>query len=249
MGQVLLVRSAGWHRKLERQVVGLRLLSRSRAFSGRIRLVPRDDLVELGSRGYGFWVVPHRLLGPESICYLAGVGEDITFDLALIARFGCSVHAFDPVPVAALYASVAGRHEPRFKFHPVGLWSSDATLPLYTPAVDGHVSHSVTDLHATSKAFDAQFRSVRSLMSEFGHDRLDLLKISAEGAEYEILRGIADDDLDIRVVCVEFAQPAPRGSPEAACERMASGGYDLVDARVTPWTWKVTFVRRDGNDV
>jgi len=222
---------------------GIRLRARARRFLRDAEIHPRDDLVELGSRGYGFWVVPARLLGPESRCYLAGVGEDITFDLALIARFGCTVHAFDPVPAARAYAEAAARHEPRFVFHPVGLWSSDTTLPLHAPAVEGHVSHSVTDLHGTRKVADAPVRSVASLMRELGDERLDLLKISAEGAEYEILDGVAADDVDVRIICVEFAQPAPRGRAERAYGELRARGYDLVDAHVTAWTWKATFVR------
>ncbi len=238
------VKRAEFARNLERQLLGLRLWAHARAFSRSIKVLPRSDLVELGSRGYGFWVVPATLLGPDSHCYLAGVGEDITFDLALIARFGCTAHAFDPVPAAQHHAVVSAQYEPRFVFHPVGLWSSDATLPLHAPAVEGHVSHSAIDLHATPKLFDAQFRSVASLMQELGHDRLDLLKVSAEGSEYEILRGMAAANVRPRVVCVEFAQPAPRGRPAGECELMRRRGYDLVHATVTPWTLKVTFVSR-----
>src|SRR5581483_9438634 len=215
-------------RAVAHAATGVRLRARARRFLRDAEIHPRDDLVELGSRGYGFWVVPAGLLGPDSRCYLAGVGEDITFDVALIARFGCTVHAFDPVPAARAYAEAAARHEPRFVFHPVGLWSSDTTLPLHAPAVEGHVSHSVTDLHGTRK---------------LGDERLDLLKISAEGAEYEILDGVAADDVDVRIICVEFAQPAPRGRAERAYGELRARGYDLVDAHVTAWTWKATFVR------
>ena len=235
-------------RAVAHAATGVRLRARARRFLRDAEIHPRDDLVELGSRGYGFWVVPAGLLGPDSRCYLAGVGEDITFDVALIARFGCTVHAFDPVPAARAYAEAAARHEPRFVFHPVGLWSSDTTLPLHAPAIEGHISHSVTDLHGTRKVADAPVRSVASLMRELGDERLDLLKISAEGAEYEILAGLAEDDVDVRIICVEFAQPAPRGRPEQAYEGLRARGYHLVEARVRPWTWKLTFVR-DGTDV
>src|SRR5215217_3108537 len=50
----------------------------------------RDDLRRLGSR-YGGWTIPTSLLSSDSICYSAGVGEDVTFDLALIERLGCDV--------------------------------------------------------------------------------------------------------------------------------------------------------------
>jgi FkbM family methyltransferase len=230
-----------WRRRLEHKAAGLRQVVRSRAFRRRVAIRPRDDLIALGS-GYGFWVVPETLLGTDSCCYLAGIGRDITFDLALIARFGCVVHAFDPVPEAQEYARGATRHEPRFVLHPLGLWSSDTVLPLHRPAVDGHISHSATDLHGTARAFDAQFRSVDSLMRELGHDAIDLLKVSAEGSEYEVLRDVVGKRLAPRVICVEFAQPAPAGAPEAMLEHLQTHAYHLVDASITPWSWRVTFV-------
>jgi len=229
-----------------RQLTTLRLAGRARAFSRTFEVRPRDDLIRLGS-SYGFWVVPDTLLGPGSTCYLAGIGEDITFDLALIARYGCQVHALDPVRAAQEFAAAAARHQPRFVLHRAGLWSSDTTLPLHAPAVTGHISHSATDMHGTQKAFDARFRSVRSLMEELGHDRLDLLKISAEGSEYEILRSVLDDGVDPSIVCVEFAQPAPPEQADDAMRRMAGRGYDVVDASVRPSTWRLTFVRRGTN--
>jgi FkbM family methyltransferase len=234
----------GWRLRITRQLQVLRQLRRRRAFLKHVRLQPRSDLVELGSVGYGFWVVPESLIDTESRCYLIGVGEDISFDLALIARFGCAVHAFDPTPASARHVAVAARHEPRLAFHPVGVWSSDTTLPFHSPASDDWVSHSATNLHGTLVAFEAEVRSVSSLMREFGHAKLDLLKISAEGAEYEILRGVVEDDVDVRVICVEFAQPGPDGLAEEAYDALSRRGYDLVSALVRPWGWKVTFVRR-----
>ena len=229
----------------QRQATVLVLLARSRAFRKQMRVVERDDLVRLGSAGYGFWVVPERLLHERSVCYLGGVGEDITFDLALIARFGCSVQAFDPVPRSQAFAEVAAAHEPRFTFHPVGLWSSDTTLPFHNPSHEGYISYSATNIHDTGVAFEAPVRSVRSLMQELGDDHLDLLKVSAEGSEYEILRGVLEDGVRPTIIAVEFAQPAPAGKGRAATWQLERAGYDLVDASVSPWNWKLTFVHRD----
>jgi FkbM family methyltransferase len=229
----------------QKTATALTLIARSRAFRKRMRIVERDDLVHLGSRGYGFWVVPARLLDERSVCYLAGVGEDITFDLALIARFGCEVHAFDPVPRSGEFALEAAAHEPRFHFHPYGLWSSDTTLSFHSPSHEGFISHSATNIHDTGVAFEATVRSLPSLMDEFGDDHVDLLKISAEGSEYEILRGVLTDGLRPSVIAVEFAQPAPAGEGDAALQSLERAGYDLVDATVSPWNWKLTFVHRD----
>ena len=61
----------------------------SRVFPRLFRATPRDDVTRLGSAGGGWWV-PRRHLSADSVCYLAGVGEDISFDLALIDAFGCA---------------------------------------------------------------------------------------------------------------------------------------------------------------
>src|SRR4249919_3185307 len=162
-----------FQRVVRKRLDSIRLFKRRRDFLDRATIQPRDDLVHLGT-SYGGWTVATGLLNPTSICYLAGIGEDITFDLHLIARFGCSVHAFDPVPRAQEYAATAAAHEPRFHLHRYGLWSRDARLPFYAPESEGHISHSATNLKATDVAFEASVRSVQSVARELHHDRIDL---------------------------------------------------------------------------
>ena len=228
--------------ELERRVTSVKLAMVARSFRQSLRIQPEPSVVMLGSPTYGFWVVPDTF-DPSSICYLAGVGEDITFDLAFIARFGSTVHAFDPVPAAQEYVRVAARHEPRFVFHPVGLWSEDAHVAFHAPAIEGHVSHSATDLHGTNVAFEADVRSVRSLMQELGHERVDLLKLSVEGAEHEIIRGTLEAGIKVPVVCLEYAQPAPPGTAESSHALMLGAGYEVVAARIRPRSWKLTYMQ------
>jgi len=191
---------------------------------------------------YGGYPVPSSLLDARSICYLAGTGEDISFDLALIERFGCDVCAFDPVPRAAAYVERAAGNEPRHHFKPVGLWSSDTTLTFHAPPQEGFVSHSATNIQGTEAAFQANVRSIASLMEEFGHEHLDLLKISAEGAEFEILDHVLASGLDVPVLCVEFAQPASLTRVLDYGRRLRQSGYALVGTG--QWRqWKLTFAR------
>jgi FkbM family methyltransferase len=187
-------------------------------------------------------VLPVSLLDKDSVCYLAGTGEDISFDLGLIARFGCKVHAMDPVPRAAEHVAVAAAHEPRLVFHPVALWSSDGELTFHAPRESGYVSQSAINLHDTVPDFTASSRSVTSLMREFGHDHIDLLKISAEGSEYEILQHVIDERIDVRVLCVEYAQPAPVERVRESIHSLADAGYTLAASSVRTWNWKITFV-------
>jgi FkbM family methyltransferase len=215
---------------------------RSAAFAARLQPTPRPDLTAVGNLGYGGYLLPVSLLGADSICYLAGTGEDISFDLGVIARFGCEVYAMDPVPRAAEHVAVAAAHEPRFHFLPVALWSKDTTLTFHAPREHGYVSQSAVNLHDTLPDFEAPARSVASLMKEMGHDRVDLLKVSAEGSEYEILEHVAGSGIDVRVLCVEYAQPAAARWAHASVESLKKAGYVLVAASVQTWNWKLTFV-------
>ena len=231
---------------VDTRLTSVRLALQARSFRRSLDVGSEPTLVSIGS-DYGFWVVPDTF-GPSSVCYLAGVGEDITFDLGLIARFGSTVHAFDPVPASSEYVSLAASHEPRFVFHPVGLWFEDAHLSFHAPAVEGHVSHSATDLHGTGVAFEADVRSVGSLMQELAHDHVDLLKLSVEGAEHEIIRGALDAGIEPSVVCVEYAQPAPRGAAEGTHGRMTRSGYRVVAASIRPRTWRMTYMHDEALD-
>jgi FkbM family methyltransferase len=223
------------------EIRSLRSYLNRRRLIRRLGLVRRADIEMLGNP-YGGYRVPSSLLDDHSVCYLVGTGEDISFDLALIERFGCEVHAFDPVPRAAAYVERAAADQPRHHFMPVGLWSVDATLSFHAPVQEGYVSHSATNLQDTEAAFEAPVRSVASVMGELGHDRLDLLKISAEGSEFEILDHILTAGIDVRVLCVEFAQPMSVERVLGCGRRLQAAGFELVGTG--EWRqWKLTFAR------
>lgn len=190
----------------------------------------------LGS-SYGGWYVPLDHLSSESVVYSGGVGEDVSFDLALIERLGCTVWAFDPTPRAIAFA--AGVTSPSFRFLPYALWSEDTVLPFFAPVENQHVSHSLVNLQSTETSIDVRCRSVSSLMSELGHDRIDLLKLDVEGAEYEVLGSLGG--VWPRVVCVELH--GPRGVSEMI-SFIRSLPYDPI--RVD--RWNVTLLARDALD-
>ena len=41
-------------------------------------------------------------------------------------------------------------------------------------------------------------------MASYGHEKIDLLKIDIEGAEYRAIRSIIKDNLDVGILCVEY---------------------------------------------
>jgi FkbM family methyltransferase len=198
-----------------------------------LRIQSRHDLVRLGS-GYGGWIVPSSVIQPDSICYCAGVGEDVSFDLALMERFGCEVHAFDPTPRAIEFVRRTVADVPGFHFHPVGIWERDEQLRFYAPSNPDHVSHSVMNLQQTDSFFEAPCRSLPSLMNELSHARIDLLKLDIEGAEQRVLAAMLTAGITVKVLCVEFDEATLEWTPErkqrvaATADALANRGYVLV---------------------
>jgi len=161
------------------------------------------ELIRLGS-DYGGYVIPANVIGPDWICYSAGLGEDITFEVELTQRYGSTVYGFDPTPKSAEHVTRATSKNARFVFRSYGLWSSDTEMRFYAPRDPGHVSHSIANLQQTERFFVARCRSVPSLMAEFGHDRLDFLKLDIEGAEYEVLESMAENGITVKLLCVDL---------------------------------------------
>jgi FkbM family methyltransferase len=232
-----LVRSA--RRRFHAFSLGMarRMLLRHRAPPAELRLQ------KIGT-AYGGWVVPTALIDADWVCYCGGVGEDITFDLGLIERFGCVIRAFDPTPRAIAFIAANAAGQPRFDFHPIGLWSEDTTLRFFAPRNPAHVSHSIVNLQRTSEFFEAPCRTVPSIMRELGDGRIDLLKIDIEGAEHEVVRSMLASGIRPTVLCLEIDQPVRVRTFWATVRRIRSAGYALVDVD----SWNLSFLRQDALD-
>ncbi len=200
------------------------------------RIVPRDDLTRIGT-DYGGWVVPITVFDAGSICYCVGCGEDISFDLGLMERFGCHVFAFDPTPRAIAHVAERAGRNPNYHFSPVGLWDEPGVLKFYAPKNPEHVSHSLLNLQKTDHYIDVRVERLRRVMADNGHERLDLLKLDVEGAEYKVIDAMLEDRLDVRVLCVEYDEcfnPLDgeyRRRIRASAAKLRRAGYALVCAR------------------
>lgn len=201
------------------------------------RVQRRPDLIHLGST-YGGWWVPSQLVQADAIVYSAGVGEDVTFDLALIERFGCNVWAMDPTPRSGKFAKSI--QDSRFHFLPYGVWSEDAELRFYAPSNPAHVSHSVLNLQRTTQFFTARCLSLRTLMQRLKHDRIDILKMDIEGAEGPVLDAMIRDGIRPLVLCVEFDAVEAPWSLRGRLRRLEREGYVVchIDDRNYTLTWQ-----------
>ncbi len=155
---------------------------------------------------YGGWALPEGVVNAGSIIYSFGIGEDVSFDLALIEATGCRVFGFDPTPKSLRWVEGNVR-EHKFVIRPWALGASDGELELWLPKNPEHVSASCRPSEATSHdSFVAECKSLESVMRELDHAKVDVLKMDIEGAEYEVLRSLANGAVLDRIghLLVEF---------------------------------------------
>ena len=144
----------------------------------------RYDLISIGNGNFA-WVIPQDLMSEKSICYCIGCGSDISFDIGVIKKFGCEVHAFDPTPASIEYCKKASVGNSKFNFHEFGVWHINDTLRFYVPFKDKQISHSLVNIQKTDSYIYVEVKKLTDIMAQLGHKSLDLIKIDIVGAEYE----------------------------------------------------------------
>ena len=191
-----------------------------------VSVVGRSDLVFLGT-DYGGWTIPSDVMDSEAVCYCYGAGEDISFDVELINRFGCSVVTLDPTPRAQSHVqqviAAAAQGQPmainnnpanlyalpailprRLHFEPVGLLDEDRTERFFAPLNPSHVSHSINSKGKSPDYFDARCERMLTTMNRLGHRKVRLLKMDIEGAEFNVIPDLMNSGIRPDVIGLEY---------------------------------------------
>ena len=181
----------------------LPLMRLRKVLIGRDFYLRRDIKLPVKTLGHTHadWTFQRDLLDAESIVYSCGVGKDISFDLGLIKEFNLKVYAFDPTPDSAAW--VNGQDLPDgFQFVPIGVADYNGRGRFFPPPAGG--SYSLLDQVYETPPIDVEVKRLQTIMSDLGHDRIDLLKMDIEGAEFSVLDDILDSDVPITQLLVEF---------------------------------------------
>lgn len=206
-------------------------------------------------------------LREEDICYLAGAGEDIGFDLGMASLFPCHIHIFDPTPKSIAYynnikeritaealpvringvdsGKISGNEFGRIAFHPWGLAGLDGEMKFYFPKNPEHVSCSVMNLQKTEKYFSAECCCISTIMRRLEHSKVDFLKMDIEGAEYQVMERMISDGIFPSFLAIEFDElhtPLDAGAENrvtAAVHLLKSSGYRYIFRRAS----NLTFIR------
>ena len=183
----------------------------------------------LGSQ-YGSHTVCLEGLSATSVIYSAGIGEDISFDLAIIERTGATVHGFDPTPRSLDWLKTQDLPA-NFHVHDYGFASFDGTALFHPPKNPNHISHTILERPQTSQgAFEVQLRRIATIAADLGHTKIDVLKMDIEGAEYDVLDDLEKSDIVVDQMLIEFHhqfESIPFSRTQAAVKQIERMGLQL----------------------
>lgn len=183
-------------------------------------------LIRLGTE-YGGWYIPKQLsLIDTDNCYLAGAGEDISFDCELAKRFSCNICIFDPTPKAlihfnnltkaiesqelfainntAKYYDISSTDFQKIHFYPWGVAGENSRLKFFMPNNPDHVSCSVLNLQGTKEFFEADCYTISTICEKLSHSNVTLLKLDIEGAEYQVIHNLISMNNLPYLLLIEF---------------------------------------------
>lgn len=193
----------------------------------------------------GFYACPD-LLNANSIVYSFGIGEDTSFDEAIISRHGCDVFAFDPTPKSIAWVTRQSLPE-RFHFSGVGISDRTGFADFYLPKNPLHVSGSVVEQENVNlmERITVHMKSIGDIAKELGHNAIDVLKMDIEGAEYDVIQDLVNVPIPIRQILIEFhGRFVKDGSAKTqrAVGTLRSRGYEVFACSKT--YQEVSFIRK-----
>ena len=194
------------------------------------RLDFRIPTQRIGS-SYGGWNIVPKFISLDSTIYSFGIGNDASFDLALISQFKVVIYAFDPTPQSASW--VEDQCFPKnFVFHKTAIAGFDGVALFYPPENPHHISHSmIARPICTQDAIQVPTKRLRTIMDELGHSKIDVLKMDVEGSEYTVIDDMINSDIFPKQLLIEFHHRFPNIGVEMtrnAISKIRRRGYGLA---------------------
>ena len=176
----------------------------------------------IGSK-YGGWYIDPNIVPQNSYIISAGLGNDISFDLAMIKLTNCFVVGIDPTTLAA--KTVSKIKEPKFVYIKRGLFPNDNGMTMSNLMTNGNSIYScgrmTTKFHTIS---------IPTLIKMYKN--ISVLKMNIEGAEYPVLMHLPE--IDIKQVCIRFHHrkktvPYNLKNTEKCILKLVRMGYEVME--------------------
>lgn len=157
---------------------------------------------------FSSWTVCPDGLSNESLVLSFGVGKDISWETAIVRKYGCRILLFDPTPASIEWIS---RQElpPNMIFFSFGISDHDGTEKFYLPGDANYISASVISGASSSRFFEAEVHTLNRILDMTGVKKADILKMDIEGAEYKVIRNLQMLDFRPQQILIEFHHRFP----------------------------------------
>jgi len=195
--------------------------------------LPAPPRVVTAGGAYGGWAYDASAIGAASIVYSVGLGEDTSWDEAMMQRHGLEVWGFDPTPKSIRYVRANARlPAASFHFTAEGLHTAPKRVVFTQPVDSKHVSMRQGRDPRGGATVVAQVNSLRNWMRAFGHREIDILKIDIEGSEYDVIEDwVQAQWFPMKQLLVEFHPQwlANHSRHAAALRGLHAAGFDIVN--------------------
>ena len=152
------------------------------------------------------WFCVPELVNSNSVVLSGGAGLEITFEHELSERHGCTVHLFDPSPTGLRLMEQEENQREKIIYHPIGMAGATGKVTFGLPRnpQEGSYRTAAAIGEESDKGVTFDCVALSDFCSEHGFKHIDLLKIDIEGFEYEVLEDLAQNDITIGQICVEY---------------------------------------------
>lgn len=181
--------------------------------------------------------MPAGFLNEKSVCYLAGAGFDISFDLDIASKYKAQVHIFDPLPSSFAHFKDLESHVRESK----SMLFKDGRYCI------GREDFKLLEFHQLAFWNDNDNLNLQSTMLQLGHSKIDILKLRIGGREYGVLNNLLDNKLGVDVLCIRFEELHKPidwqfiGRIRKYINRLKVAGYCVVSV---DHVYNITFVRK-----
>lgn len=148
---------------------------------------------------YGGFPVCMNMIHDGDVIYDFGVGEDISFLEGVLSQKNCHGHLFDFTPQSIEWFKENHADKTNMTYHEYGLSVEDGELACHWPQGSRRPAWMGFEHNETHPV-----KTLKTIMSELGHDHIDVLKMDIEGEEYKVIPQMFADRIFPKQICLEY---------------------------------------------
>ena len=173
-------------------------------------------------------------LNSDSIIYCIGAGEDVSHDIVIAKQLGAKVYIIDPTPRAIEHVNTVKKvfrneikpiNSKRFGGGDKNYWKilqdnkidsdnivllscavdrENSSKKFYLPSNNDYVSCSLVEGMKSNNYITVTTKTLNTIMNEFGHTHIDLLKMDIEGSECDVVDYMFENNITPLYLAIEF---------------------------------------------